>query len=92
MANAAARKAAKLLALYEGPYEVKKRIARNTYILRNTETERERGQFLAADLKLYRADHHTGVGVTRQGGDNCSSAAPTQASGKYGKLKNTSFS
>ena len=58
VANAAAGKVAKFLALYEGPYKVKKRIARNTYILCNTETERERGQFHAVDLKPYRTDHH----------------------------------
>ena len=68
VANAAAGKVAKFLALYEGPYKVKKRIARNTYILCNTETECERGQFHAVDLKPYRTDHHSGVGVTSQGG------------------------
>ena len=58
VANAAAGKVAKFLSLYEGPYKVKKRIARNTYILSSTETERERGQFHAVDLKLYRTDPH----------------------------------
>ena len=67
VANAAAGKVVKFVALYEGPYKVKKSIARNTYILSNTETERERGQFHAVDLKQYPTDHHSGVGVASQG-------------------------
>ena len=68
VANATAGKVAKFLALYEGPYKVKKSIARNTYILSKTETERKRGQFHAVDLKPYRTNRHSGVGVTSQGG------------------------
>ena len=57
VANAAAAKVAMFLALY----------ARNTYILCNTETERERRQSHAIDLKPYRTDHHTGVEEECQG-------------------------
>ena len=49
VASAAAGKVAKFLPLYEEPYKVKKRIARNTYILSSTETERERRQFHAVE-------------------------------------------
>ena len=45
--------------LYVGPYTVKKQIARNTYILVNTNTDQERGQFHAIDLKLYRSEEET---------------------------------
>ena len=54
--NAAAGKVAKFLSLYEGPYNLKKRIVRNTYILSSKETERERGQFHAVDLKTVFAE------------------------------------
>ena len=53
VANTAAGRVAKFLALYEGPYTVKKKIAQNTYILTNTNTHRERGQFHAPDFKHY---------------------------------------
>ena len=68
IANATAGKVTKFLALYEGPYKVKKSVARNTYILSNTETGCERGQLSAVDLKPYRTEHHARMGVTSQGG------------------------
>ena len=40
IASTAAGMVAKFVSLYEGPYKVKKRISRNTYILINIETER----------------------------------------------------
>ena len=55
VSNTATGKVAKFLSFYEGPYKVKKRIARNTYILSNLKTDRERGQFHAVDLKPYLA-------------------------------------
>ena len=70
VANAAAGKVAKFLSLYEGPYEVKKKIARNTYVLSNTKTDRERGVFHAANLKPYRTERQAGVGITREGGES----------------------
>ena len=39
VANAAAGKVAKFLALYEGPYQIKKRIALNTYIVTSNKRE-----------------------------------------------------
>ena len=53
VANPASGRVAKFLALYEGPYTVKKRIAQNTYILTNTNTQRKRDQFHTTDLKHY---------------------------------------
>ena len=53
VANTAAGRVAKFLALYEGPYTVKNKIARNTYKLTNTNAHEERGQFRASDLKHY---------------------------------------
>ena len=60
VANTAAGRVAKFLALYEGPYTVKKRIARNTYILTNRNTLKERGQFHATDLKHYYTSNDCG--------------------------------
>ena len=60
VANAAAGRVAKFLALYEGPYTIKKKIARNTYILTNTNTIKERGQFHATDLKHYYTSNDPG--------------------------------
>ena len=70
VSDAAVGKVAKFLAIYEGPYQVKKRIARNTYILGNMKTGKERGQFHAVDLKPYRRDPGKTEGVTEQGGGN----------------------
>ena len=85
--NAAAGKVAKFLALCERPYKVQKEIARNTCILSNTETKRERGQFHAVDLKPYRTDRHAGLGVASQRGENCSSDSRAQT---YETNKNAS--
>ena len=66
VANAAAGKVAKFLALYEGPYNMKKRIARNIYILSDVNTEQERGQFHSMSLKPYHTNNDgAGVGVTK---------------------------
>ena len=45
---------------------MKKRIARNTYILANTNTYRKRGQFHAMDLKPYRSEGDTGKGRIKE--------------------------
>ena len=67
VANAAAGKVAKFLALYEGPYKIQRRVARNTYILSDVKTERERGQFHAMTLKPYHTkDDGAGVGLTKR--------------------------
>ena len=65
VANMTAGRVAKFLALSEVPYAVKKRITQNTYILTNTNTQRERGQIHAIDLKHYYTSNGPGVG----GGD-----------------------
>ena len=70
VSNAAVGKVAKFLAIYEGPYQVKRKIARNTYILSNMKTGKERGQFHAVDLKPYQRDPGEIEGVTGQGGGN----------------------
>ena len=70
VANAAAGKVAKFLALYEGPFKVTKRVARNTYILSNTQTKRERGMFHAANLKPYLTERLAGVGATGEREEN----------------------
>ena len=62
VANTAAGKVAKFLALYEGPYRIKEKIARNTYILSDMNTERERGQFHAMSLKPYHTKDARAVG------------------------------
>ena len=56
VSNTATGRIAKFMALYEGPYKIRKQIARNTYILVNTNTNQERGQFHAMDLKPYRSE------------------------------------
>ena len=56
VANAAAGKVAKFFALYEGPYQVKKITALNTYIVSNTKAGHERGQFHAVHLKAVFAE------------------------------------
>ena len=45
-----------------GPTVVTKRVARNTYILSNTQTKRERGMFHAPNLKPYLTERLAGVG------------------------------
>ena len=76
VSNATAGKVAKFLAIYEGPYQVKKKIARKTYILENMKTGKERGQLHAMDLKPYRRESREEErttdkeGVTDNGGDD----------------------
>lgn len=53
VSNAIEGTVAKFLALHEGPYIVKKKIALNTYILENATTVQERGQFHVTDLKRH---------------------------------------
>lgn len=53
VSDAENRQIAKFFMVYEGPYEIQNRVAANTYILRDLETKRERGQFHANDLKPY---------------------------------------
>ena len=86
VSNAAVGKVAKFLAIYEGPYQVKKKIARNTYIHDNMKTGKERGQFHAMDLKPYRIEsrEEEGItdkeGVTVNGGDDSEKDSSAEAS------------
>ena len=91
VANAAADKVAKFLALYEDPYKVKKRVARNTYILSNTQIERERGIFHAANLKPYRTERQAGVGIAREVEESNSDDSPGKASRRKRKCQGVSF-
>jgi hypothetical protein len=43
----------KFLALYEGPYQIKKKLELDVYVLSNPETAKERGIFHVANLKLF---------------------------------------
>lgn len=51
--NATTGAMAKFLALYEAPYRIKKHVATNVYILCDTQSEKERGQCHANDLRKY---------------------------------------
>ena len=64
VSNEAIGKVAKFLSLYEGPYKVKMKIARNTYILSNLKTDRKRGLFHAVDMKPYLTGDAAGVGIS----------------------------
>lgn len=44
---------AKFLALYEGPYRIKERKAKNSFILENPQTKKVRGQIHASSLKVW---------------------------------------
>lgn len=44
----------KFLTLYEGPYRIKKQVASTVHILCDIESEKERGQYHANDLRRYR--------------------------------------
>lgn len=44
---------AKFLALYEGPYRIKKQISTNVYIVSRFENDSERGQYHSDDLRKY---------------------------------------
>ena len=70
VSNATIGKVATSLELYEGPYQIKKRIAMNTYLLANKDTARERGQYHVIDLKPYLQDPCEEVGRTNQSRGN----------------------
>ncbi|XP_043276052.1 uncharacterized protein [Venturia canescens] len=53
VSNPATRTLAKFLPLYEGPYEVKRKINNTSYILKILESEKERGMFHAQNLRPY---------------------------------------
>ena len=82
VANAAAGKVAKFLSQNEGPYDVKNRIARNTQVLSNTKTDRERGVFHTANLKPYRTERQAGLGLTREEGESSKNDSSGKTSGE----------
>lgn len=59
----------KFLLLYEGPYAIKKRVSRNSFILVQPNTLLERGLFHASHLKPYYCVHTENVGGRNGGVD-----------------------
>lgn len=53
VSNPATKTIAKFLPLYEGPYEIKRKISNTSYILKYIGKEKERGLFHAQDLRPY---------------------------------------
>lgn len=66
VSDAEDKKIAKFFAIYEGPYEIEKKIGAATYLLRDPTSLKQRGRFHAANLKRYRHARVEPTSVTHQ--------------------------